>query len=87
MKHDLHLMYKFTDRGGNLVYEKYLDSDRIERKNPMGELRLTGHFTTNISEVTGEEDGYRDDIDEYDSGEEVGDEFKPVSDVQGGGTG
>jgi len=40
MKHDLHLMYKFTDRRGNLVYEKYLDSDRIERKNPLGEVRL-----------------------------------------------
>jgi hypothetical protein len=48
MKHDLHLRYKFTDRGGNEVYEKYTDADRIEQKNPLGQLRLTPHGTTNI---------------------------------------
>jgi hypothetical protein len=37
---DLFLHYKFTDRGGKLVYEKYAASDRITMFESLGELRL-----------------------------------------------
>lgn len=40
MTHDLHLKYKFTDRGGSNVYEKYHAEDRITLMKPLGEVRL-----------------------------------------------
>jgi hypothetical protein len=40
MNHDLYLQYKFTDRGGNHVYEKYRDTDRLCQKEPLGEIRI-----------------------------------------------
>jgi hypothetical protein len=40
MNHDLYLQYKFTDRGGNHVYEKYRDTDRMCQKEPLGEIRI-----------------------------------------------
>jgi hypothetical protein len=42
---DLHLKYKFTDRGGAKVYEKYASEDRIQLLKPLGEVRLSDNKT------------------------------------------
>jgi hypothetical protein len=38
--HDMFLRYKFTDRGGSNVFEKYHIEDRLCMKTPLGEIRL-----------------------------------------------
>jgi hypothetical protein len=40
MTDDLFLLYKFTDRGGNLVYDIYKADDNKTRKNKLGETRM-----------------------------------------------
>jgi hypothetical protein len=74
---DLHLKYKFTDRGGNKVYEKYAAEDRITLLEPMGEIRLGDQasieagFDEAMFRVGMKAGGY----------EKVGDEFKPVENI------
>jgi hypothetical protein len=46
---DLHLKYKFTDRGGNLVYEKYDAEDRITLLKPLGEIRLVDNVVSEMN--------------------------------------
>lgn len=37
---DLYLNYKFTDRGGEGVYQVYTAEDRMRMKHPLGEIRF-----------------------------------------------
>lgn len=44
MSKNLHLQFKFTDRGGNLVYEIHEEEDNKRLKHPMGSIRIPqGH--------------------------------------------
>lgn len=37
---DLHLHYKFTDRGGAKVYDAFMSDDRLPMKNRLFEIRI-----------------------------------------------
>ena len=53
MMDDLHLAYQFTDVNGAHVFNAYLATDRLERKNPLFEVRLTNNSVGNLeSEAT-----------------------------------
>ena len=42
---DLFLRYKFTDRGGNRVFDVYPADDHLTRLSLKGEVRLKTHGT------------------------------------------
>ena len=41
MGKDLHLHFKFTDRGGSSVYDVFLAEDRLRMKESLGEIRIS----------------------------------------------
>ena len=52
MSKNLHLQFKFTDRGGRLVYEIHEEDDNKRLKHPMGEVRIPqGHDTDTAADI------------------------------------
>jgi len=52
MSKNLHLQFKFTDRGGRLVYEIHEEEDNKRLKHPMGSIRIPqGHDTNTAAEI------------------------------------
>ena len=57
--HDLYLVYKFTDRGGQGVYDAFHSDDRLKMQNKLFEIRIRDdqvqHYVT--SPATQPDDG------------------------------
>ena len=52
MSKNLHLQFKFTDRGGRLVYEIHEEEDNKRLKHPMGSIRIPqGHDTDAVAAI------------------------------------
>jgi hypothetical protein len=54
---DLHLKFKFVDRGGSKVYDMYDAEDRITLLEPLGELRINQEGDTVCRDYKVEGDG------------------------------